>query len=72
MSLDPLSLVISFLVGSTGFVAFMYGKRRGRAPQLCAGIALMVFPYFIPSPAVTLLVAALLVGLMVLATKMGW
>jgi hypothetical protein len=72
MSFDPLSLLVSFLVGAVGFVAFMYGRKQRRIPQSVAGLILMVYPYFVPGPMLVLLIAVGLLGLMWLAIRAGW
>ncbi len=65
-------LFASLLVSLLGYVAFAYGKRQGRFPQLVTGLTLMVFPYFVDSVLVMLLVAAALGLAMWLALKLGW
>ena len=47
MSFDPTLLMLSLVPGGIGFVLFMYGKKQERWPDLAAGIALMVYPYFV-------------------------
>jgi hypothetical protein len=69
---DPASLFASFAVSSIGYVAFAYGKRQRRPPQLIAGLTLMLFPYFVDSVLAMLAIAAVLVLGMWLATKLGW
>jgi len=39
-------LMLSLVPSGIGFVLFMYGKKQERWPDLAAGIALMVYPYF--------------------------
>jgi hypothetical protein len=46
MTLDPTWLFLSLIPGGAGFVLFVYGKKQHRLPQLAAGIAMMVYPYF--------------------------
>jgi hypothetical protein len=41
-------LAASFFVGSIGFVMFHYGRKCSRMPQLVGGLALMIFPGFLP------------------------
>lgn len=72
MSLDPLSLLVGFLVSGAGFVAFTYGKRQRRLPQMLAGVALMVMPYFVESLALELLLAGSLLALMWGAVRAGY
>jgi len=47
VSFDPTLLMLSLVPGGIGFVLFMYGKKQERWPDLAAGIALMVYPYFV-------------------------
>jgi len=43
---DPTWLLLSLIPGGAGFVLFVYGKKQQRWPQLAAGLAMMVYPYF--------------------------
>jgi hypothetical protein len=72
VNLDANALFASFVVGSIGFVAFIYGKRQGRAPQLLVGLTLMVFPYFVSNVLAMGAIAAGLLGLLWLAVRFGW
>ena len=47
MSFDESSLFVSLIVGSVGFVLLVYGKKQQRLPQVFAGLALMIYPYFV-------------------------
>ncbi len=69
---DTNSLVTSFAIGLVGMGLFLYGKKQARAPQLVVGIAMMIYPYFVPGALWMLLIAAALIGLLVLASKAGW
>jgi len=40
-------LFVSLIVGSVGFVLLVYGKKQQRLPQVFAGLALMIYPYFV-------------------------
>jgi 4-hydroxybenzoate polyprenyltransferase len=51
MALDATALFLSLVTGGIGLVLFVYGKKQQRWPQLFAGIAYMVYPYFIGSAA---------------------
>jgi len=46
MTLDSTWLFLSLIPGGVGFVLFVYGKKQQRWPQLVAGLAMMVYPYF--------------------------
>ncbi len=61
MSLDPTRLFLSLIPGGIGFVLFVYGKKQERWPQLAAGLALMVYPYFATS-LVSLVATGLVIG----------
>ncbi|HXQ78065.1 MAG TPA: hypothetical protein VN797_07650 [Gemmatimonadaceae bacterium] len=72
MSLDPGLLFLSLITSGLGFVLFTYGRKQERYPQVAAGVALMVYPYFVPSLIANLLVGAGIVGAMGNAIKQGW
>jgi hypothetical protein len=71
MNLDGNSILASILVSSIGFVAFAYGKKMSRLPQMLAGILLMGFPYFVSSVPLMLGIAAGLIALMAVMIKLG-
>jgi hypothetical protein len=48
MNVDPIALIVGFIVSGAGFVLFTYGRRNGRFPHLAAGIPLIVVPFFLP------------------------
>ena len=64
--------MISLLVGSIGFVLFVYGKKQARYPQLVAGLVLMVYPYFVGNAWAMLVVGAIIIGGLWLAVREGW
>ena len=49
MSLDATWLLLSPIPSGIGVVLFVYGKKQERWPQLAAGVAMMVYPYFATS-----------------------
>ena len=59
--MDTASLLWNLVLGSVGLGYFLYGKsQKSLVPALC-GVVLMVFPYFISS---TLLMVVVGAGLM--------
>jgi hypothetical protein len=72
MSLDPGLLFLSLITSGVGFVLFTYGKKQERHPQVAAGVALMVYPYFVPNLTAHLLVGAGIVGALWIAIRQGW
>jgi hypothetical protein len=65
-------LFASLIVSSIGFVLFSYGRKMGRIPQLIVGIAMLVYPYFVPAVVPMLIVAAVLSLGLWLAVRLGW
>jgi len=47
MSFEPAWLFLSLVTGAVGLALFVYGKKQGRWPQMAAGLAFMVYPYFV-------------------------
>ena len=47
MGFDANAFLLSMLIGGIGFVAFAYGKKLSRVPQMVAGVTLMAYPYFV-------------------------
>jgi hypothetical protein len=71
MNLDGNALLVSLVIGSVGFVSFVYGKRQQRLPQMVVGLALMGFPYFISSIPWMFGIAVALVGTLWLMVRLG-
>ena len=69
---DPNSLFIDLIFGSIGFALFAYGKKADRWPQIIAGLALMVYPYFVDSTVTLFSVGALIVAGLAGALWMGY
>jgi hypothetical protein len=71
MDLDGNVLLLSLVVSSVGFVCLAYGKKQGRVPQMVAGLALMIYPYFVSNLLVLALIAALVLALLVVTVRLG-
>jgi len=54
-------LVWSVLFGGIGIGYFMYGKRQSAVVPLYTGLALFVFPYFMTSVTMMLIVGVILI-----------
>jgi hypothetical protein len=66
------SIIASIFVSGAGFVLFSYGKKQQRMPHLCAGLVMLIYPYFITDALLMLGVAVMLSALLwVLVYKMG-
>ena len=72
ISLDPTLLFLSLITSGAGFVLFIYGKKQERWPQLVAGLALMIYPYFVSTLKGTLAVGAGIVFVLWFAIRQGW
>ena len=72
MSFEPGWIIASLVVSSIGFVLFVYGKKMVRIPQLVVGLAMLVYPYFVPNVIAMLIVAAVLSLALWLAVRLGW
>lgn len=66
------SVFASLIVSTAGFGLFRYGKRAEREPQFIAGIALMVFPMFVPGVAWMVTIAVALLAAMLVALRAGY
>jgi hypothetical protein len=71
VDLDPNALLVALAAGSLGLGIFVYGKRQGRLAHMLAGVALMVYPYFVTGWALSAGIGAGLVALLVLAVRLG-
>ncbi len=61
--MDSLGILISVLLGAIGMGYIVYGRRQMHSVALIVGIALCIFPYFVPQVWLTLIIAG---GLMAL------
>jgi hypothetical protein len=61
--MDGSSLLWGLLFGSIGMGYFVYGKRQQHVSALLCGMALMVFPYFVTSWFLIVLIGVALMAL---------
>lgn len=71
MGFDANAFLLSMLISGIGFVAFAYGKKVSRLPQMVAGVTLMAFPYFVSNIWLMLGIAVTVVGAMGVAIRAG-
>ena len=72
MSFDGPALIAGFLVSCIGFVLLSYGRKMSRPPHLLTGLILLAYPYFVPGAIWTLVIAAVLLGMLWVAVKSGY
>jgi len=58
--MDSWSILLSVLIGAIGFGYIVYGRKQMHGMALISGILLCIFPYFVASIWLTLIIAALL------------
>jgi hypothetical protein len=69
---DPAWIFLSLVVGGIGFVLFVYGRKQQRWPQLAAGLALLIYPYFTGTITTLLVVGVAICTCLWLAVRQGW
>jgi len=72
VSFDPTWLFLSLIPSGVGFVLLAYGKKQQRWPQIVAGLAFMVYPYFAPTVLALTIVGVVLGVALWLAVRSGW
>ncbi len=72
MTFDPTWLFLSLFPSGLGFVLFAYGKKQGRWPQIAAGLALMIYPYFATTTVSLLGVGTIITIGCWLTIRAGW
>ncbi|HXU61831.1 MAG TPA: hypothetical protein VN962_09040 [Polyangia bacterium] len=72
MRLDAGWLFASLIVSAIGFVLLHYGRKMARIPHVLAGVALLIYPYFVPGVVLTLVIAAAVLAVLALAVRLGW
>ena len=72
MSLEPGWIVASLIVSSVGFILLNYGRKFARVPQIVVGLAMLIYPYFVPGVLANVLAAVGLLALLWVAVRFGW
>ncbi len=65
----PANLIGNFIFSGIGFVAFVYGKKMTRWKAMALGLALMIYPYFVPDTLWLYGVGAVLTALLFLSRE---
>ena len=68
---DPMVLVSVLFIGLVGMALFIYGKKESNLRCQAVGAVLCVYPYFVSSLLVLWLIAAVCVGVLALASRVG-
>ena len=72
MDFNTEGIFAALLVSGVGFGFFSYGRKTRRVAQSVGGLVLMVFPYFVSDTFWTLVIGALITGLIILGGRLGW
>jgi hypothetical protein len=72
MNLEPTWLFLSLIPGGVGFVLVVYGRKQQRWPQLAAGLALLIYPYFTDSVLGLVGVGLAIGASLSVAVRLGW
>jgi hypothetical protein len=64
---DPVRIIGYILFGGIGFVAFSYGKKSALFRPMIIGLALMLYPYFVPGT-----LGIYLIGIVLTAALYFW
>ena len=62
MNFTPEAFITSLITGSIGYVYWSYGRKRPAPVFMASGALLMVYPYFVDSIPLSVLIAAVLAG----------
>lgn len=57
--MNQAALLWGVLFSSIGFGYFIYGRRQSRPVPLFCGLALMIYPYFMPNTAVLVIIGVI-------------
>ncbi len=72
MNFSPGWIVASLIVSSIGFILLNYGRKFARLPQIVVGVAMLVYPYFVPGVLANGLVAGGLLAVLWVVVRLGW
>jgi len=72
VTFNPTMLLLSLVPSGIGFVLFTYGKKQERWGHMAAGVALMVYPYFVTTALQMVIGAAVIGGAFWWALQSGW
>ena len=65
-------LFLALVTGAIGLALFVYGKKQQRWPQMAAGIAFMVYPYFVSGMTANVVIGVVLGALLWWVLRLGY
>jgi hypothetical protein len=72
VSFDPTMLFLSLITGGVGFVLLVYGKKEARVPYIIAGLAFLVYPYFVDTVTTLVAIGVAMGAALWLAVRQGY
>jgi hypothetical protein len=72
VNLSPGWIVASLIISAVGFILLNYGRKFARIPQILVGLAMLIYPYFVPGVLANVLVAVGLGAVLWIAVRLGW
>jgi hypothetical protein len=66
------NLVVGIFISMIGAAVLMYGRKEVRVPHIAAGVILIVFPYFVGIWWLAILIAAIVLAALSVASRLGY
>ncbi len=62
--MSPANIFVTLIFSLVGLAALRYGKQNGEVRPIAVGVALLVYGYFVSNAWISLLIGAVLTGLL--------
>lgn len=72
LDISPGNLAAGIFISLIGAALLMYGRKELRAPHIVAGLILIVFPYFVGFWWLAILIAAAVIAVLALVSRLGY
>ncbi len=72
MDLSPGMLAVSIFISLIGIALFTYGRKEVRVPHMAAGLILLVFPYFAGRWWLAVIIAAVVLAVLAVVSRLGY
>jgi hypothetical protein len=72
LDISPGGLAVSIFISLVGAALLMYGRKELRVPHVVTGLILIVFPYFVGSWWLAIVVAVVVIAVLALVTRLGF
>lgn len=72
MNLSANSLLLGAFISLVGMALLLYGRKAARGPHIVVGLVLIVYPYFIGSLVIEVVIGVLLLVGLALVSRLGY